>query len=518
MPQSLRLFLILSLLLSSAHTFSQSVFQSGDAAIIGVATNLGLCGFTDEGDQVSFFFYSELEMGTNFDITDNGWENSNPGLWGDGEGTLKIWRIGPDLPAGTIITLETTNMGAGNWTYDIVDPADGGWLITYFNGPGMGGPFNIEDVGDQIFLLQSPPFTAWNNNGAGGDDATYNCRFLFGFSTTGTWVADGSTNGSNLHPSLDPCFYMEAPDENFIKYVNPYTIAHKWEWSNRIVDPANWNYYPDCVAFLTASPEFINAPNIPISNNVYGVRCPMIMCDDCPPYEAILQFLLPPGIWDVVYTDGTNILEFDGAVNFDYITVHIENTVTYTVLSITPAGGGGCPFPDEFLTSTATYVAPNNNAGMSTSISVCPDYGPFQLFPLLGPEAEPGGQWFPPLDPLTGLYYSPLWGPGVYRYVFLHGDCPPDSASVTIYHVNIDETTIDIGCDVNGTPFDITDDVMTLDLNVQGFGFGADYDVWIERFHVLWGSITPTSGTTGQSNLFYLHPGSATETMLELHV
>jgi len=517
MPRIGLIYCLLFFLFISFSATSQTFLESGDVAVLGVNTDLGGCGLPAESDEISFFFYKDLTTSTTFDMTDNGWENSNPGFWGDTEGTLKIWRTGATVPKGTIITFQAINNG-GTWTYDIVSPNDGGWLITYFNGPGPGGPFNLEPGGDQVYFLQSNPFTPWNNQGGGGlDMASYNCRFLFAYNTGSSWSANGTTHQSNLHPDLQPCFHMEAGGADFVKYVNPYTPTNQFDWNNRIVDPANWSTFPDCSAYVAGQPHLIGAPPIQISSLTVGVRCPMIMCDSCAPYTGILQFLLPPGyFWNVVYTDGTNNFTLNNIENFYFEHVTITGPVTYSVVSATPVGGG-CPLDPDFITSTASYNPPHHNAGTYAEITLCPDSGVIPLGFALGPH-DAGGQWFPPLDPIFHTYYSSFWGPGVYHYVFINPGCPPDSASVKVNIIDLSNTIIEIGCDVNGTPTDITDDRMVVTMTVLGEGFSPTYHVWIEHYGVPTGTVTPIDGVTGEPSVFILDPGTATTSNLSINV
>ncbi|HZV42836.1 MAG TPA: hypothetical protein VFF90_00070, partial [Saprospiraceae bacterium] len=123
-----------------------------------------------------------------------------------------------------------------------------------------------------------------------------------------------------------------------------------------------------------------------------------------------------------------------------------------------------------------------------------------------------GGQWFPPLDPFLNMFYLSDWGPGTYYYVFVHPPCPIDSASVDVFWIDTAGTFIDIGCDDNGTPFDITDDRMKLTVffTVSGPDFGLLYEPIPGHYNVPFGTIEPASGVVGDTTVFLLSPGTAT--------
>jgi hypothetical protein len=149
------LFFFLFFLLSATGS-AQTVLYPGDIAILGVATDMGGCGFSAESDEFSFVCFRDITTGTSIDITDNGWETGSAGFWGDGEGTLNLTRTGATVAAGTVITIHAVN-NAGNWAYSVAGFSPG-WTITQINTPG--GPFNLEPGGDQIYIMQGG---TWDN-------------------------------------------------------------------------------------------------------------------------------------------------------------------------------------------------------------------------------------------------------------------------------------------------------------------------------------------------------------------
>ncbi len=506
MPKFYPHFIQLIFLFLCSSISAQTTLYPGDIAVLGVATDMGGCGLPAESDEISFVCFQDIQMGTVIDITDNGWEVASPGFWGDSEGTLRIFRIGATVPKGTVITLHAIN-NSGVWNYTIVSP-NIGWSIIELNIPG--GPFNLEPGGDQIYFMQGG---TWDNQGGGMDQALYNGQILFGFNTLPNWSSDGTTHQSNLHSMVSNCFHMEAPSAEYYKYKNPFSATHQLDWIHRIQDPTSWGSYPDCASYTSDFPVYANGYSIDIDDIILGTVC--AFCDQCPPYPHNFAIWLPPGyLFDVVYTNGIDTFYLYGIENFHIVSVIITDTVTYWLLSVTEVGG--CPIPPIF-SSQATFNAPHNNAGTHYTLFICPDFGIIPLGMFLGPH-DPGGTWYPPLDPLFGIYYSSFWGPGTYHYVFLHDDCPPDSASVTVYWVDPSESTMEISCDQNGTPYDITDDRIVITLNFMGPGLGPDYHVSVLHLGLPSGSITPTMGITGVPTVFILDPGTATGSNLTLLV
>jgi hypothetical protein len=79
---------------------------------------------------------------------------------------------------------------------------------------------------------------------------------------------------------------------------------------------------------------------------------------------------------------------------------------------------------------------PGHNAGINASIQICSDSDPVDLFPLLGPNAEPGGSWTYAIgDSFSGIFNpDDFWGAFtiVFRYAVGAGSPCWDTAFVTV--------------------------------------------------------------------------------------
>src|SRR6187399_2868566 len=391
----LSFFLFCSIWLKAQPT----ILAPGDIAVVAVATNTDLCGFGLESDQISFVCFKDIRAFTRIQITDNGWEKSNLGQWGNTEGTIEFLRAGGTITAGTVITFNIQCNGSG-CIYTVVSP-DANWIITDLN---PAGDFNLETGGDQFYFLQNG---TWNAGTAGLDNATYGGDVLYGFTTLGAWAADGTTHQSNLHPDVAPCFYMSSAGSEFFKYTNNFTPTNQFDWWHRFQDGAQWTSYSDCLAFEAANPNYPGGFSIGIQPVQLGLMCSG--CFGCPTYDAFFLLQLPPGYtFDIEYTDGNDTYTINDAVNGQQVWVSISDTTTYELVSVTEVGGCPVNFP---FTSEATFNAPHNNPGTHGVLWICPDYGVINLGIFLGPH-DPGGQWFPPLDPFLNMFYLSDWGPG----------------------------------------------------------------------------------------------------------
>jgi hypothetical protein len=70
-------------------------------------------------------------------------------------------------------------------------------------------------------------------------------------------------------------------------------------------------------------------------------------------------------------------------------------------------------------------------AGNDSSIQGCERAG-LQLMPILGPNAKPGGTWVPPLQGPNNVYWADLDTASSYLYIVGEGNCPPDTAKITV--------------------------------------------------------------------------------------
>lgn len=245
-----------------------TVLVPGDLAVVGVNANNNLCSGLVAEDIIHFVCFKDISTGTAIDFTDNGWERSNAGFWGNTEGTIRATRTGAIINAGTVITFRANSAGTITCTYP-----DNNWTFDE-----LSNSFNLNSGGDQLFFMQGG---AWNNGTSGSHNATYTGgNILFAFNTRTTWAADGSTQQSNLPLGMD-CFSMNPTSgaTDFIKYTGPMTLATQIEWIGRINDPTYWTNYASCATYNAALPNYEGGVTLPISStgidpthNWYGAK------------------------------------------------------------------------------------------------------------------------------------------------------------------------------------------------------------------------------------------------------
>ena len=86
----------------------------------------------------------------------------------------------------------------------------------------------------------------------------------------------------------------------------------------------------------------------------------------------------------------------------------------------------------SYVSFVDVYVNKSGNTGKSTSVSVCENSPSFDLFKLLGPNAEKGGVWTPMPQSNNSIYNPAVDSPGVYTYTINQGKCGSSSSTISI--------------------------------------------------------------------------------------
>lgn len=359
-------WLIAGILFTSSYNgYAQTTLFPGDLAVVSINTSNISCSGNSGEDLISFVCLKDLQTGTSIDLTDNAWERLNPGSFGNSEGVLRLERTGARLPAGTIITLRTQDVG-GN--YEIISP-DTAWAITRLNS--LGNTLNLNTGGDQLFFMQGGNWTDGTSNGFGGfsHDASYTGgRFLFAINTTDQWnTFQDSSQESGLPPALPTCGNQSANNSpaDYLAYTGPLEAASPIEWYTRLSNPDLWQSYPSCAA-LPSPPQ-----NITVLDNTIGIDCRD--CGSCAPYEETLYFRLPDtgGPFDIIYVQNQDTLSLDDVLPNDSLSLTITDDTRIALISLT--NSSGCTFyPDgnngfEALIEPISYRYQVNGSACDTS-------------------------------------------------------------------------------------------------------------------------------------------------------
>ena len=326
------IFYIHFCLLASAQTF----LTRGDLAIVGVNSTIT----PSSQDEISFVCFKDITNGTQIQITDNGYEACNSGVWSSAEGGATLTRTGGTIKAGTVMTFRDayTSGTPIRFTYP-----DANWSVADIIPNIVRASYvDLNSKGDQIYFAQNGTWT--NNNSspctvyssASGSSTTPNGdfpgvdgRILFGFSTSGGWNSlQNSTGESGLYPSMD-CFTLAlANSYKYNKYTGLLTAATQAQWLSRINLISNWTGYNSSNAYFAAKPDFhsllmsIN-PNGLVSNPAWtdsaGFICSNSGDKDFKPFETGTS----GGTWSGKGITSNGIFNANGlAGNYD---------ITYTV-------------------------------------------------------------------------------------------------------------------------------------------------------------------------------------------
>lgn len=148
------------------------------------------------------------------------------------------------------------------------------------------------------------------------------------------------------------------------------------------------------------------------------------------------------GTWLPALTSGSGV--FDPAVD-------PSGVYTYTV-----ASPGSCP-PVSATVNVNVDQLPN--AGSNSTIDLCSNDSPIDLFAVLGNSPDVGGIWSPALISGTNIYNPMLDDSGIYTYTISNGSCPDVSATVTVNIIQAPDSGIDVNHSIcsNATPIDLFD-------------------------------------------------------------
>jgi hypothetical protein len=250
---------------------TSTTFDPGDLAIIGVNTTWTNApalpaSNNSRADEISFVVFKDVQPGTLFYMTDNGYGRNTPNTFGVTEGLISFTRTGSVLPAGSIITIRgnggtAADGGVGsnfdNRSFEIRECGivDTNWIVAVnLLGNNIIG-FDLNPT-DQVWFMQGG---TWSKSGtSASDSATYsNGTVLYGWSGISWKTSVGATStpawttsGSMLYPKT-ACFLntlSATSGVNKVKYTGAglssnFTPTTKLGWIARINNAANWSAY-----------------------------------------------------------------------------------------------------------------------------------------------------------------------------------------------------------------------------------------------------------------------------------
>jgi hypothetical protein len=230
---------------STYDIYLSTAFQPGDFAVISVCSNTNCQGDANGDDQISFMIFKDIQPGDVFIITDNGYERTTAGKWGNSEGTYQVTRTTSTIPAGTVITIKLHNSTP---YFEGISP-DNNW--TFANIGWTGTTCVLNSGGDQLYFMQGG---SWNKGtSSGSHDATYTPGvYLYAFNTNNSWTSFiNSTQQSGLVDFMECFNMMPGVATDYIEYTGPTTPATKRDWILRLNTSSNWSTRTDCATYFT---------------------------------------------------------------------------------------------------------------------------------------------------------------------------------------------------------------------------------------------------------------------------
>ncbi len=326
-------FLISVLIIFFSPLAAKTTLEKGDIVVIGVnlSNNNNNCnpGSNNYFDNFHFLSFKSIETGTQIDITDNGYNRVTANYFGTSEGVLRLTRVGNEIPAGQIFSINIRGSLLSSISSKIGTQNEiNGWQIVNLTSTGLNSSlFGLNAFGDQFFLMQGGD---WVNSPS--DHGNYNGRFLYTYNSRKQWLdTQNSTNHSGFLTELN-CFHLTYTNassnttyRNFGYYKGDLIQnLSKGEWLIRFLNNDNWINASGCVDFTNNVP-----PNkILIKDNTEQILC---LGDIIQPLNVVNESTIVNYEWfksdniqigdldDELMNSGTNLNQYNPAqIQGDY--------------------------------------------------------------------------------------------------------------------------------------------------------------------------------------------------------
>lgn len=198
-------------LLSPLVVLAQTMLNPGDIVMVGFNSTLNI-------DQVYFIPLVDLEQGTEFYITDNGYDGEDGDLFTSGSGEdFVLIKTNQVISKGTLLVLRNINDTSDELDVSAVEGGD-----KYVK--------SISKDGDQILIFQGSI-----------DDP----HFIFAVSNRNAdWDEDPKNAGSRLPPNLkdgETALKLPHVDNYALKSTIDLSATNRADWIERIADINNWD-------------------------------------------------------------------------------------------------------------------------------------------------------------------------------------------------------------------------------------------------------------------------------------
>lgn len=377
-------FILFFLFFQIKNINAQTTLQPGDIVVLGYNTNVSPAATSNCGnnyntdDMIVLMTMVDIANNTEIIITDRGYLSTTSTTTHifDGllEGAVTFRRTGGTLAKGTVFQI--TFGTAGAFCGGTIGACGQGWTTTeVFLFPPSYATLDMNSTsGDNLFILQGN-FT---------NDTDFTGKFLYGLSTTGSWVFSNSNRAgsSNLPPMLGACLSRTTNDADKSKYNGTLTTATKSAHLSAISNNANWsttlpNMNPTCPTSSTFTISNLPATFTINANPTNIAGADQIICGNSTNMQAT-----GTGTWTLI--NGTATI----------------TTPTSATTSVTGLGTGtntlrwitnNCAIFDVNITASSAVVP---SVSITTpNLSLCPNQNiSFEATPTNG-GTNPSYQW-----------------------------------------------------------------------------------------------------------------------------
>jgi len=302
-------------------------------------------------------------------------------------------------PDGDVLTVNPTGAGSFTYIYNVIDnygcQHDTSVTVTVTTNP-------IPNAGPDVVACDGEPVQLDGTIGAGASPCTYTLNLVDAF-------GDG-WNGANIIVTINgvPTSYTIPAGLNAtfpISIPHGATVTVQFDGLGSFPNECSYEFLDPNGNVILADGGAFTAPSTVVHNLV----------GDCY------------GGYDFVWSPAAVVS--DPNIPNPIGTFSGSGTLTLTVY---PTGHPLCATTDQLNFSVSASAYP----GHDSTLTICAQGTPQDLFPLLGPGASPNGAWVNPVgNPVTMPYDPVTMNPGIYTYEVDSNGCV-SSAEITVSEIN----------------------------------------------------------------------------------
>lgn len=317
-------------------------------------------------------------------------------------------------PDGDILTINPTAAGTYTYTYFVLDnygcENDSSVTLTVNANPQA-------DAGPDATICNGTPVQLDGNivGGSNSCDYTFNLEDSFGDGWNGNnliVVVNGVSSTFTIPGGLTASFTLPIP--------NGAAFTVQFDGAGAFINECSYEVLDAAGAVVLADGTNGNASTA--VHNLVG-NCLGNLTYAWTPAGAVSN----PAVLDPIATVNTN---------------------TTLTLSVYPTGHPLCVTTDQVNVN----ISASANPGTDSTLTICSQGTPTDLFPLLGSGASPNGTWENPAGAAVVMPYDPItMNPGIYTYTVDSNGCV-SSATITVTEITPTIAAIPTAADCHGIP------------------------------------------------------------------